>query len=111
MPLCGHATLATSLALFDYRKSLKTLAFNALRNTYRINADKISDGGARIMLPAAKRPKAAKEEDLDGIKQNIKAASGIAPTDIAALLEGPAVRLHSRDLAFIADKAVVSERR
>lgn len=111
MPLCGHATLATSLALFDYRKTLKTLAFNALRSTYRVNADKTSDGGARIMLPAAKRPKAAKEEDLDGIKQTIQAASGIAPNDVAALLEGPAVGTHSHNLAFIADKAVVSERR
>lgn len=90
LPLCGHATMATSLLLFTFFPDLQDIKFIARRSGRKLTARR-TDSGAAIGFPAA--PKIAglslsTEEDINRVLSD---ASSLRTGDIKFLGESRSV--------------------
>lgn len=90
LPLCGHATLATSLVLFAQFPDLQTISFSA-RSGQRILAFR-TEIGACIVLPALLQPLALSVDSQNKLTGILTRACNLEASDVVYMGESCTVR-------------------
>ncbi|GAA6061959.1 hypothetical protein JCM10212_002001 [Sporobolomyces blumeae] len=101
LPLCGHATMAASSYLLDYfAPSLPQIRYEFFlpsidaqgtktETSHELVAERTDDGRIEIALPASMAPQQVPDEHKESIFRALKAASGIAQSDVVELSSSP----------------------